>query len=477
MMRRLSLLLLALVGGACGGSERPVNVLLISIDSLRADHLASYGYERQTSPRLDRLAAEGVLFETVVAESSWTLPTHASIFTGLTSGAHGVDRDNRRLAEETETLGSLFREAGYRTRGIYSAPYLHPTFGFGGGFAEGDWTGVGGSDPLDTLDEDADRRERRLSIKEAHGQSHRSVTSPEVTEQAESFLAEVGEEPFFLFLHYFDVHFDYVPPAKYWRKFDPDYRGGFQSEPFLGNPAIHPDMPAEHLRHVLARYDGEILWVDEHIGRVLDALEARGLADDTLVVVTSDHGDEFFEHGATGHRHTLYDEVLLVPLIARQPGRTASGHRVSEVVRHIDILPTVLDWAGLDAPASVMGVSLAPALRGEGDPPEVSGLSRLYKNRNEEVFSALRGRDWKLLRRQAPDGESLSLIFDLERDPGELEPMPEPSAPELSSRARRELEAIEALEALVADALERGEQEIEVPAEIEAELRALGYVE
>ena len=472
VFRRLVACAALLALGACGGAgaSRP-NVLFISIDSLRADHLASYGYDRVTSPNLDRLADEGVLFETVVAESSWTLPTHASMFTGLTSRVHGVDRNARRLAPDAQTLGTIFQRAGYRTRGVFSGPYLHTTFGFGGGFAPGDWSGVEEQSPLDAMSPEEAGAQRRETLKDAHGLSHQSITSPAVTAQAESFLAGVGEEPFFLFLHYFDVHFDYIPPEEYWRRFDPDYAGDHSPERFLENPDIRPDMPAEELAHVLARYDGEILWVDEHIGRVLAALEEHGLGEDTLVMVTSDHGDEFFEHGRTGHRHTLYDEVLLVPLIARHPGRTATRHRVSGVVRHIDLLPTLLDWVGLPVPESAMGTSLAGALRGEPLGADLAALSRLHKPSTRESFTTLRHSDWKWLERTQGGAAPERQVFDLSVDPAERVPRREDPRVETGAL---QLQALEVLEQQRAGNLDG--QEIEVPADIEAELRALGYL-
>ena len=337
----VALLLVSLPG--CREGPRPprFNVVLISIDSLRADHLHSYGYPRSTSPNLDRVAKQGALFENVIAESSWTLPTHVSMLTGLSSDVHGVERDELRLGREVPRLASRLREEGYRTKGIYSGPYLDPIFGFGVGFDEYEAAyGAPGSEDLERESQEVGAW--RSVMREANQRSHRTITSPELTKKAIEFVGRDSNEPFFLFLHYFDVHYDYIPTESLWREFDPDYEGDLSGENFRNNPAIHPDMDPTDLAHLIALYDAEIRFTDEHIGYLFDALERNGLTERTLLIVTADHGEEFFEHGGKGHRRTLFDEVLKVPLLLRLPNQVPAGLRVSSQVRHIDLMPTIL---------------------------------------------------------------------------------------------------------------------------------------
>lgn len=488
-MRRLHQ---ALVGVAstcllcgCGHHPRtgPINIILISIDSLRADHVHAYGYARETTPALDRLAREGAWFETVVAESSWTLPTHISMLTGLTTLVHGVEEETKRLSSELPTLASLLREHGYRTRGIFSAPLLEPIYGFGKGFekyeeVEGE-IAYGDERPGQAHgDSDASQTDR-----DTNPWSHRTVTSPAVTNRAIEFLDEVRNEKFFLFLHYFDVHYDYIPPEALWRKFDPDYRGELTGRNFARNPGIHQGMSRRDLEHIIALYDGEILFTDRHIGYLMDALERNGLAEKTLVVVTSDHGEEFFEHGNPGHGRSLYDEVLKVPLIVRLPGRIPPGARVSEQVGQVDIMPSILSLAGMEH--EVGAADLFRAVDRAGALQPLPAVSRLVRDRGKNVWMSLRTARHKYLRHQLDRrNTSVELLFDLERDPGEQEPLlrrqawgPDNRLEELE-RMRTDLGLHLQKEWSRRTGLVRGEEEdLELPPDLRERLRALGYIE
>lgn len=167
-------------------------------------------------------------------------------------------------------------------------------------------------------------------------------------------------------MHLFDVHYDYAAPEEYWRRFNPDYEGDFRARRFMDNPRIRPGMDPDDHRQLMALYDGEIAWTDHHVGSMLESLERYGVADDTLVVLISDHGEEFFEHGGKGHRHTLYDEQLWVPFILRFPGELPSARRVGMQVRMIDVAPTLLDLLGVDPPRQT-GTSLTHT-RAESSP-------------------------------------------------------------------------------------------------------------
>jgi arylsulfatase A-like enzyme len=469
-------LAIACLGLGCAPTPSPPNVLLISIDSLRPDHLHCYGYGPETSPNIDRLAAEGVVFEHVIADSSWTLPTHVSLLTGLTSQVHRVTFDGHRLAPERTTLPEVLGAAGYRTHGIWSGPYLHPIFGFDQGFGPGDYVGVIGPSAYDDPDffGGDDPREVARTRRQLNQASHRTITSPAVTRRAVDFLEAHGNEPFFLFLHYFDVHYDYVPPEEIWRRFDPDYRGNLTSVPFSDDGRINREMPEGELRHLRALYDGEIFFTDHYVGRLLDALERLGLADETLVVLTSDHGEEFFEHGEKGHRKNLFDETLRVPLVLRLPGHLEAGTRVTTQARHIDVLPTILDLLGLDGPEEVQGRSLVSASEGEAEPASREALSRLVLPGSRSSV-ALRTAAWKLIVRG--DEERSPALYDLVADPDEARPLEAEAHAQRLADAESVLARWETDEARLAASLPSSEIEIEVPQDVRDALEQLGYGE
>jgi arylsulfatase A-like enzyme len=452
---------------------------LISIDSLRADHLSCYGYGRETSPNLDRLAREGVLFETVIAESSWTLPAHISMLTGLSSAVHGVELDHMSLPGAVPTLAARLRQAGYRTKGIYSGPYLHPVFGFSNGFDE--YEGVFGENGalvrgIEAATSDFDRRR---AILEANRSAHRTVTSPAVTDKAIEYIGRPAGEPFFLFLHYFDVHYDYIPLESVWRRFDPDYDGTLTGDGFVKNPRIHPRMDSKDLAHLKALYDGEIFFTDQHVGRLLDALEERGLAGRTLVVVTSDHGEEFFEHGRKGHRRTLHDEVLRVPLILRLPGGIPAGIRVDGLARHVDLAPTILSLLGIDLEAPVSGTALEASARGAHRPEPNPAVSRLDFADGDNRWISARTKEHKYLL-NVRSGRRREIFYDLTRDPGEQQPIVTSSGEnglEALNRLREALATVESRERSLREIYggSRGVN-IEVPEDVREQLRSLGYV-
>jgi arylsulfatase A-like enzyme len=457
----------------------PVNVVFISIDSLRADHVGCYGYGRNTTPVLDTLAAQGAVFENVVAESSWTLPTHVTMLTGSSSLTHGVNGFvGSRMDRNQVTLAGRMQQAGYRTWGIYSGPYLHPVFGLGRGF-DG-YESVLGDTGLDAQDFDLGRAGADRTIMAESARSHRMVTSDLVSEKAVEFIRAQAGRPFFLFLHYFDVHYDYIPPEEIWRQFDPDYDGTLTGENFRRNSEIHRDMDRRDLHHILALYDGEIYYTDRAIGKVLDGLDELGLTEDTLVVVTSDHGDEFFEHGSKGHAQTLFDEVLMVPLIMRFPGRIEEGLRIREQVRHLDIAPTLASFAGLEASPADEGRDLRSALMKGEVLPMAGAVSSL--NRNGRLLS-YRNPGMKYLVHRGRT-EITERLFDLSTDPEEQVPLKQKS--ELSPDHRPKLAMISVLPEIrikqrfsaiaSRDLGPPVTENPEIPSDLLDQLRSLGYI-
>jgi arylsulfatase A-like enzyme len=438
--------LLALAG--CGdqppqtASANAPNVLLISLDSVRADQLGAYrellgrAPGRSPSPSLDRLAAEGVLVTEALATTSWTLPSHVTLFTGLPELVHGVEQDGQALAPELPTLAEELQARGYRTFGVYSGPYLDPRFGLSRGFeryvagygpelAAAAERAAGALERVHALDNALDRAQR-YAILEQNAEaeralevaSHRDVSSRTVSDRviAELATAAGDERPFFVFAHYFDPHYDYVPPAPFDALLDPDYRGTVDGQDFARRLA-DPTLVGRDLEHLRALHDGELAWTDSEIGRVLAELERLDLSADTLVVVVADHGEEFLEHGGLGHRRTLYEEVLRVPMILRLPGRLPAGLRPRGPVSLAALLPTVLALVdGAPEPLAALE-DRAPA------------LARLVLNPTGEredmrVLESFQHGSLKLLRRctlgseGARAREELSWI-DLVQSPGE----------------------------------------------------------
>ncbi|MDP8235256.1 MAG: sulfatase, partial [Candidatus Erginobacter occultus] len=334
-----------LAGGGCGKDAEkpePVNVLLISIDSLRADHVGAYGYGRETTPEIDRLAQNAAIFENHVSTTSWTLPAHISLFTGQEISAHGVATDGFSLHPAVPTLAESLLAAGYRTAAFCSSPYMNPAFGFARGFDLYHNIDTEKEDFVDTVLPSETERDR----------VHRETTSPRIAELAENWLEENSSEPFFLFLHFWDPHYDYDPPPPHDRIFNPGYGGDIDGRDYIHNDRVHPGMDPEDLERIIALYDGEIAFTDKHIGMVIEKLKELDLFDRTLIVITGDHGDEFFEHGNKGHRLTLYEEVIRVPLIIRIPEKVNRSGRVETTVGIIDIAPTILDRLGVSPPPS-----------------------------------------------------------------------------------------------------------------------------
>ena len=335
---------LALLGtglGALSSDAKPPtpdgkpNILLVSIDSLRRDHVGSYGYHRPTTPHLDALAQQGVLFDQAVAPTSWTLPSHVTLLTSLPIRVHQVHVSSQRFTKRVLTLAEVLSQEGYATAGIVGGSYLDAGYGFAQGFDHYD-------------DYNVVRRDRTKP--DGH------VTSPISfrlsSEWIEDWAVSQRPRPFFLFLHLWDVHYPYAPPPPYSGMFDPDYGGDISATPFMRNRRINPRMDPRDLEHVIALYDGEIRYTDDHLGRLLDLLRRLGVFDDTIVIVTSDHGDEFFDHGKKGHGQNLFDSVLLVPLVIRYPSKISAGRIVQGQVRLMDVAPTALGLAGIEPPAN-----------------------------------------------------------------------------------------------------------------------------
>ncbi len=402
----------------------PGNVILVSIDTLRADHVGSYGYHRNTTPNLDRLAREGVRFQNVVSTTSWTIPAHAGMFTSQYDLVHGLLSHTDRLDDKRITMAESMKKAGYTTAGFYSSITLDPVFGLGQGFDDyiccySYSTYV---DPFRKKDAKENFSRLRSRIQQAvpdkdinlQELSWRDVTNPVVHRKVTDWLDKHHKERFFLFVHYWDPHYDFVPPPPYDTMFDPGYKGDINGRGFISNPAIEPGMDRDDLEHVIALYDGEIRCTDHYVGKLVDKLKSLGILDDSLLIVTSDHGEEFFDHGSKGHRNNLFDETVMVPLIMRYPGHVPAGKVIKKEARIIDVFPTAA--ALMDVPGSpeAMGENLVPYIKGQAPMPELSALSQLELE-NNSLFS-LRTLQWKFLYHRQSES---AICFDLKEDPEE----------------------------------------------------------
>jgi arylsulfatase A-like enzyme len=380
------------------------NVILITLSSLRADHVSCLGYARPTTPHLDRFAGRGTLFCSAFATSGWMMPAHGSLFTSLSPGVHGATHIERQLDGACETLAEILSARGYYCVGFCCAPRLDTEHGFAQGFHVYDDRTV--SSLLHAMEPDA---AQPFDI-------NRQRTNDLINDAALRWLQNNRHAPFFLFVHYYDTHWDYVPPEPYRSLFDPNYSGplngtGIAREPLYSNPPDERD-----LRHLIALYDGEVRQSDEDLGEILAALQNDGLLENSLVIVLGDHGEELYEHGHTSHQG-LYDELLHVPLVISAP-RGAAG-RTETLVSQVDILPTILDYLDIPVPPACEGRSLRPILEGRADRVRDFLRAEYTAGAVPDLF-ATRSLRYKCCRTAA--GEVYA--YDLRTDPQETRPIP-----------------------------------------------------
>jgi arylsulfatase A-like enzyme len=506
-------LLLFFAGLACRKPPEPPpprpSVLLVTIETLRADHAGHHGYRRVTTPNLDRLAREGVSFHNAVAQAPFTLPSIASILTGRTPPAHGMRNHPAVLADSIETLAERFQQAGYQTAAMTRHTWLRSRSGLSQGFLE------------------------YHNNKFSAGLDARSLSLA----ASDWLAARDRSRPFFLWLHFLDPHLPYTPSYPY----SVLYHDVFGEEPqpkhlramaaaaldredyaptpyadLAGGP--YYDLVLRHypenrilldlafwrrsrgsiffnkgvysryeVSQMVDLYDGAILYTDDNLGRVLSMLSDLGLADSTIVAATGDHGEAFGEHGLSfTHDFTLYDEVLRVPLVVRGPGVKA-GLSVGQQVRLMDLAPTLLELSGVEPLQGIEARSLAPLLRG-GTLPYLEAFAESAPARpqfpeQDKVFlPGIRGKwrmirtdRWKLIQIPREDGD-LYELYDLVDDPEETKNL----YPELEGEAAKLLPLLEAW--IARDPLrnsesagEEGLEELD-PSALE-QLKTLGYIQ
>ncbi len=397
------------------------NLLLITVDTLRADALGCYGAARETSPAIDAFAAEGARFARVTAQAPHTHGAMASLLTSKYPVAHRSVNGQPALRATHETLAEHLAGLGYRTAGFLDNPWLTPEFGFTRGYQDF-----------------APRSDNEAVL---------------------PWLAAHADERFFLHVHHFDPHGPYDPKSPWIDEWSPGYSGPWQrvEAPFLER-AERPGVAAEaqiDIERVRALYDSEVRRIDGEIGALLASLETLGLTGETLVVFASDHGEEFLDHGALHHSHTLYEELLHVPLVLRLPGAVPSGVVIDDVCELVDVAPTALELMGLPPMREARGRAATALLRGGALPPKIAVAQR-YNRMGRHLISANDGRfklhvllartgplpmvDWSPL--QPADRDWLRsnryALFDLSRDPHERYDIAA-SEPEVVARLASEL--------------------------------------
>ncbi len=444
---RLTTLVGAVLGAlSCGGAPE-LNVVLISLGALRPDHLGCYGYSRDTSPAIDRLARKGWIFLNALSHAPSALSSHASLMTSLYPSAHGAEFSSHHpLAEEWPTMAEVLVREGYGTAAFVGPGQLSRVFALDQGFEVYDDTAEG------------------VQL---------------ISAKAVAWLDSVCTrcEPFFLFVYCPDVQAPYSSPKQFSEAFlidDESELPDTLSVALLDSISSRGAGTEDDRQHIVNLYDATIRFTDHFVGEFLNYLEDHGLFSRTLVVLLSGHGEELGEHGRLGmHGHTLYDELLRVPLVMVIPHATSAGQIVPEMVRLVDVAPTILDVLGVVPPPTMVGRSLIPFL-GEGPlPGEEYSIAEMEPGASREGrVSCIRTSRHKLVHGQ---GEPQPMLFDLLHDPSESQDVA-PSKPEIVARLLGVLQAQQREARLHRSEVAAGDTAA-AEAELRRQLKALGYLE
>jgi len=401
------------------------NVLLITIDTLRADRLGCYGYQKIETPRIDNFAQEGVLLENNIADVPLTLPSHASILTGTYVLYHNVrDNGNYILRKEYLTIAEILKECGYATSAFVSAFVVDSRFGLDQGF-----------DYYYDFDEEILDEEKALALSEIQR------IGEETNREFFDWLSKNYRNRFFTWLHLYDPHDPYTPPEPY------------------------------RTRYSHSLYDGEVAYIDMLMGEIISRLKAFGILDDTLIIFASDHGEALGEHNEETHQYFIYDSVMHVPLIFRLPGTLPQGKVIKEQTRNIDIVPTILSLLNIDLKKypELQGVDLLPLLKGEVSNLQLEAYSETKIPQFRFGWSdlaSIRYEGWKYIRAPRPE------LYDVAADPGELNNLIEQHQDKADEFQKR-------LELLVKNYSAEASDEVKpqrLDAESAAKLQSLGYL-
>jgi arylsulfatase A-like enzyme len=309
------------------------NILLIAIDTLRADSVGCYGSNKSYTPNIDKIAKQSLIYEHCLAPSSWTLPSFMSLFTSLYAPQHGItgkgfllkspnapEEKAESLSKDIPTLAEILSNNGYHCEGIVANMLLNPTWGFKRGFQN-------------------------------YKQNYQSQKATKETDEVCETLYRLKNDniPFFLFVHYMDPHAPYSPPFPLNKLYDPDYKGSRDGSLSIEDTNLFANISKPDLIYLKALYDGEITYVDKELKRIFNLLEQSGLSENTIIIITSDHGEEFYEHNAMGHCNDLFQELIFVPLIIKIPDQLKKGI-IRKAVSFIDIAPTLVNLVSAHIP-------------------------------------------------------------------------------------------------------------------------------
>lgn len=436
------------------GGQAPLGVIFITVDTLRADYLSSYGHARVLTPSFDRLATGGTLFKQAISPSSTTTPSHASMMTSMYLQDHNVYSNFEALGSMPRTLAEVMAGRGFNTFAIVNMKHLNPEVsnlaqGFGEYIKSGNLRRAG----------------------------------PTIDKTLE-WLEKNGEQPFFAWIHFLDVHTPYNPPPPYDRFYyddderDPGKRSLARIWHLLpSHMTDHPFFQAwldgiTDVDWVMAQYQGAVTYVDDEFGRLLDRLEEMGLLERTAIVLTADHGESLGEHDIYFTHLGLFETTIHVPLITYFPGVGRQGGQVREVVETIDIYPTVLDYFGIPIPKGIRGRSLLPAIRGEMQPERVAFSEHAGRNQmvlRSDRYKYIRHLRTAHLQPSYPFIDGREELYDLKADPFERKDLSR-EQPEVMKVLRKELERKKSERLnLQAGQAELTDDTVEV-------LRAMGYV-
>jgi arylsulfatase A-like enzyme len=452
---RVALLLAALAAG-CGAEDPdlavlrrdaglPAPIVLVVIDTLRADHTAPHGYSRDTTPWLAEVAQHAFVFERAYANASWTRPSMATLFTSRLPESHGCEGRDGRLVPAIETLPELLTARGWDTRAVVANPNLAPIFGFGQGWTEYRCVPGPPSAPY--------------------------ANAADITPSVRQAIARLSAPPFLLYVHLVDPHAPWLLHPDY--DFDPGYTGTFDGSAAALEPYRQRAPPPAERDRAIALYDSQIAFADAHIRQQLKPLKDSGLLDASWLVVTSDHGEGLWDHVVQGHEEEVFESQLRVPLLIRPPGGLPQTRRISETIALIDLAPTLLELVGVPPCAGFDGRSWAPLLLGTGPAPE---RPIIVNERVDEVdlLAVIDGR-----RKLIVDGVTgRALFYDLVTNPNELEALAhdlagDPVPPALEARGLLERAMAAARAERPPDTRVKPDA---VPADVLEQLRALGCV-
>jgi len=445
---------------------RPPNIVLITVESLRTDHVGVYGGKSHSrpevplTPALDALAKEGVLYEDAHSVTSWTLASHASLFTGLYPTAHQTRHATDRLDDSYKTIAEFLNDRGYDTAGVISGPYLRKVHNLSQGFAH-------------YHDEIAST---------THVQAHGEVTNPRLEETLRGVVENELDpsRPFLLFAYFWDNHYDYIPPGPYKTMFEGPDCEEIDVRNYETASIVNDSISPKKLAYVLSQYAGEVRWTDDHLGRFFQLLRDKGLWDNTVIIVTADHGEEFFDHGEKGHFNNVYAETVHVPLVVKYAKGGKAG-RDTRLVSLVDILPTILDLTGAPSTNPLDGQSLLQPdpLGGRAIYQELLSVRRLPNPASVMFPTTTRTRNWIAVRQgdyklvESPELGRKEL-YDVRKDPREKADLSQANAGVVEGLEAK-LSSWQEEERRIAGTYQKGGTAKLTPAETER-LRALGYL-